>query len=216
MKVLIIEDNKAIAENIQKYLALENIESKVAHHGMFGLEIAKKQDFDVIILDLMLPGIDGIQICKQLKQIKDIPIIMATAKGELEDKLEGFEVGADDYLVKPFDLEELVARLRALTQRVQKNNIFTIWNLNIDLEAKVIHRKDKKILLPIKEFTLLELLLVNKGIAISRTEIIEEIRGEDTIFKNDGKLDVYISNLRKKLGKNFITTVKGFWYKIER
>lgn len=216
MKVLIIEDNKAIAENIQKYLVLEDIESKVAHHGIFGLEIAKKQDFDVIILDLMLPGIDGIQICKQLKQIKDIPIIMATAKGELEDKLEGFEVGADDYLVKPFDLEELVARLRALTQRVQKNNIFTIWNLNIDLEAKVIHRKDKKILLPIKEFTLLELLLVNKGIAISRTEIIEEIRGEDTIFKNDGKLDVYISNLRKKLGKNFITTVKGFWYKIER
>lgn len=126
MKVLIIEDNKAIAENIQKYLVLEDIESKVAHHGIFGLEIAKKQDFDVIILDLMLPGIDGIQICKQLKQIKDIPIIMATAKGELEDKLEGFEVGADDYLVKPFDLEELVARLRALTQRVQKNNIFTI------------------------------------------------------------------------------------------
>lgn len=216
MKVLIIEDNKAIAENIQKYLVLEDIESKVAHHGIFGLEIAKKQDFDVIILDLMLPGIDGIQICKQLKQIKDIPIIMATAKGELEDKLEGFEVGADDYLVKPFDLEELVARLRALTQRVQKNNIFTIWNLNIDLEAKVIHRKDKKILLPIKEFTLLELLLVNKGIAISRTEIIEEIRWGEDIFWNDGKLDVYISNLRKKLGKNFITTVKGFWYKIER
>ena len=216
MQVLIIEDNKTIAENIQKYLSLEQIESKIAHHWLYGLEMAKSQDFDLIILDLMLPGMDGIQICKELKQIKSTPIIMTTAKWELEDKLEGFDVGADDYLVKPFDLEELVARIKVLTQRALQDKGFTKWDIYIDLKSKIIYKGEEKISFPFKMFLLLELLIKNRGFAISRTEIIEEIWWGEEVFGNDSKLDVYVSNLRKKLGKDFITTVKGFWYRIEK
>ncbi|HRX63999.1 MAG TPA: response regulator transcription factor [Candidatus Absconditabacterales bacterium] len=216
MKILLVEDNKTIAKNIKKYLEIEGYEVLVAENGLYGLEVARKNDFDIILLDLMLPGMDGIEICKQLKKEKDIPIIMTTAKGQLDDKLEGFDVGADDYLVKPFDLEELFARIKALSKRFGNQELFEIGDLEIDLEAKKVLKNNEEIKLTIKEFNILEILLNNIGIAISRTAIIEELWGGDSLFEGDGKLDVYISNIRKKLGKDFVETVKGFGYKIER
>lgn len=223
MKILIVEDNKTIAENEKKYLELENYEVKVANNGLYGFEMAKTNDFDCIVLDIMLPGMDWITFCQNIKNIKDIPIIMVTAKGEIDDKLEGFSTWADDYLVKPFDLDELVARIKAITARIPKNKIFVKGEIKIDIQAKKVikktnndEEKEEEIKLTSKEFSLLELLIGNKWIALSRTEIIEELWGGDSLFEWDWKLDVYISTLRKKLGKEFISTVKGFWYKIEK
>jgi DNA-binding response OmpR family regulator len=217
MKILLVEDNKTIAQNIKKYLELEWHEILVAENWLYGLEVAKKNNFDLMLLDLMLPWMDGIEICKQIKKEKDIPIIMTTAKWQLDDKLEWFDVWADDYLVKPFDLEELSARITALAKRFWSNeSVFERWNLKIDLEAKKILKDNEEIKLTIKEFNILEILINNIGIAISRTAIIEELWWWDSLFEWDGKLDVYISNIRKKLGKDFIETIKGFGYKIEK
>lgn len=216
MKILLVEDNKTIAQNIKKYLELEGYEILVAENWLYGLEVAKKNNFDLMLLDLMLPWMDGIEICKHIKKEKNVPIIMTTAKWQLDDKLEWFDVGADDYLVKPFDLEELLARIKVLTKRFWNNDLFEIWDLKIDLEAKKVLKNNKEIKLTIKEFNILEMLLNNIWIAISRTEIIEEIWWWDSLFEWDWKLDVYISGIRKKLGKDLIETVKGFGYKIEK
>ena len=218
MKLLLIEDNKTIAKNIKKYLELEWYEILVAENWLYGLQVAKKNNFDLIILDLMLPGLDGIEICKQIKKKQDVPIIMTTAKWQLDDKLEWFDAGADDYLVKPFDLEELLVRINVLIKRfwINNDNIFEKWDIKIDIEAKKISKKWEEIKFTIKEFNILEILIDNKWIAVSRTEIIEELWWGDSLFEGDGKLDVYISGIRKKLWKKFIETIKGFWYKIEK
>lgn len=216
MKILLVEDNKTIANNIKKYLELEWFEIFVAENWLYWLEVAKKNNFDLIILDWMLPGMEWIDVCRKIKKEKDIPIIMTTAKWQLEDKLEWFDMWADDYLVKPFDLEELFARINVLIKRSWWKNIFEKWNLKIDLEAKKILKGKKEIKLTIKEYNIIEILLNNLWIAISRTDIIQEIRWWDSLFEWDGKLDVYISGIRKKLGKDLITTVKGFGYKIEK
>ncbi len=216
MRILLVEDNKTIANNIRKCLELEWFEIFVAENWLYWLEVAKKNDFDLIILDWMLPGMEWIEICKKIKKQKDIPIIMTTAKWQLEDKLEWFDMWADDYLVKPFDLEELLARINVLIKRSWWKNIFEKWNLRIDLEAKKIMKGKKEIKLTIKEYNIIEILINNLWIAISRTDIIQEIRWWDSLFEWDGKLDVYISSIRKKLGKDIIETVKWFWYKIEK
>ena len=217
MKLLLIEDNKTIANNIKKYLELEWYEILIAENWLYGLEMAKKNNFDLMILDLMLPGMDGIEICKQIKKEKDVPIIMTTAKWQLDDKLEWFDAGSDDYLVKPFDLEELLVRIKALLKRAGWNGyVFERWDIKIDIEAKKISKNNKDIKFTIKEFNILEMLLNNAWIAISRTEIIEELWWWDSLFEWDWKLDVYISGIRKKIWKDFIETIKGFWYKIEK
>lgn len=216
MKILIVEDNKTIANNIKKYLELEWYEIFLAENWLYWLEVAKKNDFDLIILDWMLPGMEWIDICRNIKEEKNIPIIMTTAKWQLEDKLEWFDMWADDYLVKPFDLEELVARINVLIKRKLWENVFKKWNLKIDFEAKKIIKGKKEIKLTIKEYNILEILLNNIGIAISRTDIIQEIWWWDSLFEWDWKLDVYISGIRRKLWKSFIETIKWFWYKIEK
>ena len=214
MRILLVEDNKTIANNIKKYLELEWFEIFVAENWLYWLEVARKNDFDLIVLDWMLPGIEWIEICQKIKKEKDIPIIMTTARWQLEDKLEWFDMWADDYLVKPFDLEELLARINVLIKRSKWNNIFEKWNLRIDLEAKKIIKGKKEVKLTIKEYNIIELLINSLGIPISRTDIIQEIWWWDSLFEWDWKLDVYISNIRKKLGKDLIETVKWFGYKI--
>jgi DNA-binding response OmpR family regulator len=217
MRILLIEDNKTIANNIKKYLEIEWYEILIAENWLYWLEVAKKNNFDLMVLDLMLPWMDGIEICKTIKKEKDAPIIMTTAKWQLEDKLEWFDAGADDYLVKPFDLEELLVRIQVLLKRFGgDHNLFEKWDIKIDLEAKKILKENIEIKITIKEFNILEMLINNTGMAISRTEIIEELWWGDSLFEWDGKLDVYISGIRKKLGKTFIQTIKGFWYKIEK
>ena len=217
MKVLLIEDNKTIANNIKKYLELGDFEVLVCENGLFWLEVARNNDFDIILLDLMLPWMSGEEICKKIKSEKDIPIIMTTAKWQLEDKLEWFELWADDYLVKPFDLEELEARIKALTRRKQSGNKpIKKWNITIDIQNRKILKWEKEVKLTVKEYNILEYLVKNIWIPLSRTDIIQEVWWWDSLFDDDGKLDVYISTLRGKLGKDIIETVKWFGYRMNK
>lgn len=212
-RLLVIEDNLQIANNIKEYLELEpEREVSLASDGEKGLAMAKHQEYDLILLDLMLPKISWEQLIKSLRIEKSLPIIVITAKGQLEDKLELFKLGADDYLVKPFDLSELLARVKALLRRGVRPQVFQWKDLSIDFSRKEIKKADSVIHLTLKEFQLLELLVQNQWRSLSRTEILEELRGEDSVWEWDGKLDVYVANLRKKLDKRLIETVKGFGY----
>jgi len=217
MQILVIEDNKTIANNIKKYLELDNNSVFIAENGLYGLEVARKNDFDIIVLDLMLPGLEWEKVCAEIKKEKDIPVIMTTAKWQLEDKLEWFNVWADDYLVKPFDLEELEARIKVLTKRKQwDNKAIKKWNITIDIQNRKVLRWTKEVKLTVKEYNILECLIKNIWIPLSRTDIIQEVWWWDSLFDDDGKLDVYISTIRRKLGKDIIETVKGFGYRINK
>lgn len=217
MQILVIEDNKTIANNIKKYLELDNNSVFIAENGLYGLEVARKNDFDIIVLDLMLPGLEWEKVCAEIKKEKDIPVIMTTAKWQLEDKLEWFNVWADDYLVKPFDLEELEARIKVLTKRKQwDNKAIKKWNITIDIQNRKVLKRTKEVKLTVKEYNILECLVKNIWIPLSRTDIIQEVWWWDSLFDDDGKLDVYISTIRRKLGKDIIETVKGFGYRVNK
>lgn len=213
-KILLIEDNQQIAKNIKTYLELEEgWEVSTSYNGEKGLMMAKMCVYDLVLLDLMLPWIDGKTICQKLGELKNVPVIIITAKSQLEDKLELFDLGADDYLVKPFDLEELLARAKALLRRGVMGNFFTYKTIKVDLWKKEVTKDWEPVHLTLKEFQILELLIRNKTV-VSRTDVITELWGDDSIREADNKLDVYISNLRKKLDKNLIVTMKWFWYSI--
>ena len=213
--ILLVEDNQTIGQNIQKYLELEGYSVLWVQNWSYANEVVKHQEFDLVLLDLMLPGTDGLVVAKTIKQHQEqTRILMMTAKGQLEDKLEGFEVWADDYLVKPFDLEELVARIEALLRRSVQKDVVSYGVLTLDNLQKKIFKGWEEIKLSLKEFQILELLIRNKGIALSRLDIIEEIWGWDAGFEEDGKLDVYLSTIRRKIWKDMIETIKGYGYRL--
>lgn len=213
--ILLVEDNQTIGQNIQKYLELEGYSVLWVQNWAYANEVVKHQEFDLVLLDLMLPGTDGLVVAKTIKQHQEqTRILMMTAKGQLEDKLEGFEVWADDYLVKPFDLEELVARIEALLRRSVQKDAVSYGVLTLDNLQKKIFKGWEEIKLSLKEFQILELLIRNKGMALSRLDIIEEIWGWDAGFEEDGKLDVYLSTIRRKIWKEMIETIKGYGYRL--
>ena len=213
--ILLVEDNQTIGQNIQKYLELEGYSVLWVQNWSYANEVVKHQDFDLVLLDLMLPGTDGLVVAKTIKEHQEqTRILMMTAKGQLEDKLEGFEVWADDYLVKPFDLEELVARIEALLRRSVQKDVVSYGVLTLDNLQKKIFKGWEEIKLSLKEFQILELLICNKGMALSRLDIIEEIWGWDAGFEEDGKLDVYLSTIRRKIWKDMIETIKGYGYRL--
>ena len=213
--ILLVEDNQTIGQNIQKYLELEGYSVFWVQNWSYANEVVKHQEFDLVLLDLMLPGTDGLVVAKTIKQHQEqTRILMMTAKGQLEDKLEGFEVWADDYLVKPFDLEELVARIEALLRRSVQKDVVSYGVLTLDNLQKKIFKSWEEIKLSLKEFQILELLIRNKGMALSRLDIIEEIWGWDAGFEEDGKLDVYLSTIRRKIWKEMIETIKGYGYRL--
>ena len=213
--ILLVEDNQTIGQNIQKYLELEGYSVLWVQNWSYANEVVKHQEFDLVLLDLMLPGTDGLVVAKTIKQHQEqTRILMMTAKGQLEDKLEGFEVWADDYLVKPFDLEELVARIEALLRRSVQKDVVSYGVLTLDNLQKKIFKGWEEIKLSLKEFQILELLIRNKGMALSRLDVIEEIRGWDAGFEEDGKLDVYLSTIRRKIWKDMIETIKGYGYRL--
>ena len=213
--ILLVEDNQTIGQNIQKYLELEGYSVLWVQNWAYANEVVKHQEFNLVLLDLMLPGTDGLVIAKTIKEHQEqTRILMMTAKGQLEDKLEGFEVWADDYLVKPFDLEELVARIEALLRRSVQKDIVSYGVLTLDNLQKKIFKSWEEIKLSLKEFQILELLIHNKGMALSRLDIIEEIWGWDAGFEEDGKLDVYLSTIRRKIWKEMIETIKGYGYRL--
>ena len=213
--ILLVEDNQTIGQNIQKYIELEGYSVLWVQNWSYANEVVKHQEFDLVLLDLMLPGTDGLVVAKTIKQYQEqTRILMMTAKGQLEDKLEGFEVWADDYLVKPFDLEELVARIEALLRRSVQKDVVSYGVLTLDNLQKKIFKSWEEIKLSLKEFQILELLIRNKGMALSRLDIIEEIWWWDAGFEEDGKLDVYLSTIRRKIWKDMIETIKGYGYRL--
>jgi DNA-binding response OmpR family regulator len=224
MRVLVIEDEHLIANSIKKGLQQESFAVDVAYDGELGFDLAATEDYDVIILDWLLPKLSGLEICRKLRkeENKHTPIIILTAKGELENKVEGLNAGADDYLVKPFAFAELLARIRALSRRpkVNLNPTLTAADLTLNTLTYEIERAGKKISLSKKEFSLLQYLLRNKGKILTKEQIINHVWDYDAdILPNT--VEVYIGYLRNKLEKPFknrkklIKTVRGFGYKIE-
>ena len=217
LSLLLVEDTKTIAESIKKYLELDWHKVMWVDHWDYANELVKHQSFDIILLDLMLPWVDWITIAKTIRAIHpETPILIMTAKWQLEDKLEWFEVWADDYLVKPFDLEELEARVLALAKRLPKKEELVFEDIRLDINQKKVFKWDEELNFSLKEFQILEMLMQNQWIAVSRLDIIEEIRWWEAWFEEDGKLDVYLSTIRRKIGKDSIETIKGFWYRMNK
>jgi len=215
-KLLLIEDNKEISENIKSYLELEDYKVDTAFSWDIGIDKALVWNYDLILLDLMLPVIDGFSVCEKLSRKISAPIIMITAKDSIDDKLKWFETGTLDYIVKPFDLRELDARINTILNRVDwiSWDVFKFEDLEISIKNRVFKKDGKDINITQKEFLILEALFNNIKAGISRTDIIDHVWGESSMFDWDAKLDVYISSIRSKLSKTLIKTIKWFWYRI--
>lgn len=215
-RILVIEDDIKISKLIEMELRFEKFDVDVAFDGKEGLTKAKYQKFDLILLDLMLPKMNGIEVCKRIREESTVPIIILTAKDEISDKVVGFDYGADDYLTKPFSIEELIARIRALLRRTKqvanKSEDYQFEDLRIDYKAYEVFRGGDLKILSKREFELLDYLVKNRGVVLSRDKILEEIWGFEYIG-NDNILDLYIKYLRDKIDKNydrkFIQTIRG-------
>jgi two-component system, OmpR family, response regulator VicR len=214
MKVLLVEDHKEISKNIREYLELEGFFVETAFDGLEGLEKSLAGNHDVILLDLMLPKFDGIELSKKIHSKKATPIIMITARESIDERLIGFASWAIDYLVKPFDLRELVARIMVHTHSIDPTKkYYENTELSLDFEKRVFLKNNTVVHLTQKEFLILENIFEKKESVVTRSAIIEYLWGEDGLFEGgDNKLDVYISNIRQKLGKNIITTIKWVGY----
>jgi len=235
MKILLIEDNEILARNMVRFFALKDIQIDVVFDGKEGFYKAKSNYYDCIILDISLPSMDWLEICKKLREEeKNVPIIMLTARGTKNDIITGLDSWADDYLTKPFDYDELIARIKSLTRRhlKHKSNKIIVWDYSIDLEkvevikennnsfsltkGKDAWKADRDIKLSNLEFRLLAYLSQNKWKAVSRRELYEKVWWEfDWDFMFSKTVEVYIWYLRKKLDKNLIKTIKGVWYIIK-
>jgi DNA-binding response OmpR family regulator len=222
MKILLIEDEPKVAAFIKKGLEEQLNSVTVAYDGNMGVKLALEQEFELIIMDVILPYIDGLEACRQIRKFKrEIPILMLTALGTVDDKVRGLETGADDYLTKPFHFEELLARIRALDRRrglVLPGTVFKVGDLEMDSYRKTVTRAGKVILLTAKEFTLLEVLMSNKNRVLSRIAIAESVWGI-SFNRGTNLIDVYINYVRQKVDKGFSTqlihTVVGMGYIIK-
>lgn len=217
MHILLIEDQQKLADNIRQFLELEHYAVTVCHDGKEGFEKAMTQDIDLLILDVNLPGMDGYVICTMLREHKkNMPILMLTARTKQQEIVHGLNVGADDYLGKPFDLDELLARVRALLRRKSddKQPVLKTGNITLDTNTREVRRKEKKVDLSPKEYALFDFLLRHKGVAQDRPRIIEHVWGGRDELMFSQTVDVHIAYLRRKLGKSTIETVPGKGYMI--
>ena len=221
VKILLIEDDPRIARFVRRGLEAEGYAVEVADHGEDGLEQCRSNDYAVVILDRMLPGIDGMEICATLRsERRPCMILMLTAKDALQDKIEGLDAGADEYLTKPFAFDELLARLRALLRRSQHDvpePVLEVGPLRLDPDTRKARRGEREIVLTLREYTLLAYLMENAGRVLSRTRILNHVWGYS--FDPESKVvDVYIRYLRQKIDEGeevaLIRTVRGFGYTI--
>ena len=218
-RVLIIEDEINLARFVELELVYEGYEVKVCNDGRVGLDTAMEENFDLILLDLMLPGLNGIEICRRIRKVSDVPIIMLTAKDEVMDKVAGLDSGADDYLTKPFAIEELLARMRVALKRRNINenrkNILQVKDLIVDTDKRLVKVLDKSIELTKKEYELLVYLIQNKNIVLNREQILNQVWGYDYIGETN-VVDVYVRYLRSKIDeqfdKKYIHTIRGVGY----
>jgi two-component system response regulator CiaR len=211
MKILLIEDNKDISKSIKEYFELDWSVVNCFYDWASWLDEAVVWKYDIILLDLMLPGIDWLTVSRKLKWKISTPIIITTAKESIDVKLEWFENWVVDYIVKPFDLRELEARIKVTLNT--NNSVVVKWDYELDFENRIFKKLWEEVKVWKTEFQLLNYLYENKSRVVSRTEIIENIWWEKAIFESDAKLDVYISNIRNKFWKDILTTSKWFWYK---
>ncbi len=220
-KILIVDDEQKIREVIREYAEFNGYEVAEAENGMEAVGLCKLNDYDLIIMDIMMPRLDGFSACKEIRKIKDIPVIMLSARGEEYDKLFGFELGIDDYIVKPFSPKELMARVNVvLTRRsnaVSGNlEILKFGGLEINITARSVTVDGRKVELTPKEYDLLFYLAQNKNIALSRDKLLSDVWGYD-FFGDDRTIDTHIKNLRNNLGayRDHIVTLRGVGYKFE-
>ena len=216
MRVLVVEDEPDLLSSLLKALREDGYAVDGAPDGEEGLFKAENYEYDAIVLDIMLPLIDGWELLRRLRKAKKTPVLMLTARDAVRDRVRGLDTGADDYLVKPFDLDELLARLRALIRRAadQGQPRLEIGDVVIDMTARTVLRRGEPIVLTAREYALLEFLALHRGKLVTRTMLYEHLFDEnDSTLSN--LLDVHVSNIRKKLGHDFITTRRGHGYCIE-
>ena len=221
-KILIVDDEAKIREVIREYAQFNKYETDEAEDGMQAVGKCLNNDYDLIIMDIMMPRLDGFSACKEIKKEKDIPIIMLSARGEEYDKLFGFELGIDDYVVKPFSPKELMARIAAVLARKKKNeepvkqSVLSSGGLVVNMDSRTVTVDGVKIDCTLKEYEILAYLMQNRNIALSRDRMLQDIWGYD-FFGDDRTIDTHIKNLRSRLGeyRDKITTVRGIGYKFE-
>lgn len=218
--VLVVDDEKEIRKIIKTYLVQEGIDVLEAADGSEALKVFDNEKVDLIILDVMMPKMDGWQTCKEIRKNSKVPIIMLTARGEEYDKLFGFELGVDDYVVKPFSPRELIARVKAVFQRIDmfksEDEIYIIEDLKINIKSRVVSISEEEMILTPKEYDLLSFFVKNKGIVFSRDKILDEVWGYE--FVGDSRtVDTHVKVLRERLGKkrSWISTIWGVGYKFE-
>ena len=222
-KILVVDDEEKIRTIIRKYGEFEGYVVTEAENGIEAVNICKEKDFDIVILDIMMPELDGFSTCKKIREIKDIPVIMLSARGEEYDKIHGFELGIDDYVVKPFSPRELMMRVRAVLSRRNRgssqddvHDVFFFFLLHVDFTGRIVTVDGEKVSMTPKEYDLLFYLIKNKGIALSREKLITEVWGYD-YFGDDRTLDTHIKLLRSSIGeyRKYLVTLRGVGYRFE-
>jgi len=219
-KILLIDDEPSILDLVTAYLEQEGFEYRTALDGPTGLELARSYDPDLIVLDIMLPGMDGIELLRKLRQESDVYVIMLTARGEETDKIVGLSVGADDYLTKPFSPRELMARIKAALRRIRQQsprdqaNVLAFDNLRINKDSRQVWVGDELVDLTATEFDLLVVLAEHQGMVLSRDQLLDKIWGHD-YYGEIRVVDVHIGHVRQKIGEEYIATVRGVGYRFE-
>jgi DNA-binding response OmpR family regulator len=222
-KILVVDDEPKIREVIREYAEFYGYEVAEAADGMSAVGLCKLNKYDLVILDIMMPKLGGYEACKEIKKSQDIPVIMLSARGEEDDKLHGFDVGIDDYVVKPFSPKELMARINAVIMRhnvqsrvKEESDVIAFDGLKINIPAHTVEVDGQKVEMTPKEYELLFYLVENKNLALSRDTLLQDIWGYD-FFGEDRTIDTHIKNLRNNLGpyRDHIVTVRGVGYKFE-
>ena len=224
-KLLIVDDEMHIRDLVQKYATFENYESETAENGLEAIEKVKHNEYDLVIMDIMMPELDGFSAVKEIRKISQVPVIMLSARSEEYDKLYGFDLGIDDYVTKPFSPKELMRRVNAVLARAtHKNNqesattneVWQYKNLKIDYSAHIVTINNEKIDLTPKEYELLVYLIKNQNIAVRREQLLEKVWGYD-YYGDDRTLDTHMKSLRKKIGEyaNCIITIRRVCYRFE-
>ncbi|MBU3099953.1 MULTISPECIES: response regulator transcription factor [Clostridium] len=220
-RILLVEDERLMSTFIEMELSHEGYKVDVAYDGREGLTIAEENEYNLVLLDVMLPGLNGIEVCRRIRQLSLVPVIMLTAKSDISDKVLGLDVGANDYLTKPFAIEELLARIRVYQRATSignKTDEIKVKDIVMDNKAHNVKRGSKEIELTKKEFDLLEILLINKNVVLTRAQLIENVWGYDYIGDTN-VVDVFIRYLRCKIDDGFedklITTVRGVGYVVK-
>lgn len=219
-RILVVDDEEKIRTIIKKYAEFEGYEIQEAKDGMEAVQLCRRQDFDVIVMDVMMPELDGFSACREIRKEKEIPVIMLSARGEEYDKLHGFEIGIDDYVVKPFSPKELMMRIKVVISRRRgsgrEHEIFAAEGLLVDFTGRTVSVDGQRVELSPKEYELLFYMVRNRNIALSRERLINQVWGYD-YYGDDRTLDTHIKLLRSSLGsyRKFLVTLRGVGYRFE-